>query len=156
MYYQRFIKDFLTIAKPLHRLTEKNVKFEWDSVCQESFSQLKRALVNTTTLAYPDSNGQFILDTDASKVGLGAVLSQVQDGRERILGYYSKSLTRSERLYCVTKRELLAVLHALKHFITHLYGVPFVVRSRGVAIAIFSFWFHVQYFLVGYRLTASY
>ena len=94
-YYQRFIKDFSTVAKPLHRLTEKKVKFVWDSVCQESFSQIKRALVNTTTLAYPDPNGQFILDTVASGVGLGVVLSQVQHGRVRVLGYYSRSLTRS-------------------------------------------------------------
>ena len=84
------------------------------------------ALVNTNTLAYPDPNGQLILDIDATGVGLGSVLSQVQDGRERVFGYY---LTRSERQYCVTKRKLLAVVDALKHFRTYLYGVLFVVRS---------------------------
>ena len=69
------------------------------------------------------------MDTDASGVGLGAVLSQVQDGRERVLGYYSPTLTRSERQYCVRKRELLTVVDVLKHFRTYLYGIPFVVRS---------------------------
>ena len=128
-YYRKFIRNFSTLAKPLHRLTEKNVKFHWSIDCQNAFSKLKEALVEATVLAYPDPKGNFILDTDASGVGLGAILSQEQDGHERVIGYYSRSLTKSERHYCVTRRELLAVVDALKHFHTYLYGVPFVVRS---------------------------
>ena len=128
-YYRKFIRNFSTLAKPLHRLTEKNVKFHWSIDCQNAFSKLKEALVEATVLAYPDPKGNFILDTDASGVGLGAILSQEQDGHERVIGYYSRSLTKSERRYCVTRRELLAVVDALKHFHTYLYAVPFVVRS---------------------------
>ena len=101
-YYRKFIRNFSTLAKPLHRLTEKNVKFHWSIDCLNAFSKLKEALVEATVLAYPDPKGNFILDTDASGVGLGAILSQEQDGYERVIGYYSRSLTKSERRYCLT------------------------------------------------------
>ena len=73
-----------TLAKPLHRPTEKNGKFHWSIDCQNAFSKLKEALVEATVLAYPDLKGNFILDTDASGVGSVAILSQEQDGYERI------------------------------------------------------------------------
>ena len=128
-YYRKFIWNFSTLSKPLQRLTEKNVKFHWSIDCQDAFSKLKEALVEATVLAYPDPKGNFILDTDASGVGLGAVLSQEQGGCERVIGYYSRSLTKSERRYCVTRREHLTVVDVLKHFHIYLYGVKFVVRS---------------------------
>ena len=58
-------------------------------------------------LGYPDPKLQYILDTDASAVGVGAVLSQVQEGQERVIAYFSKTLNNAERNYCVTRRELL-------------------------------------------------
>ena len=80
-------------------------------------------------LVYPDLTKPFILDTDASGVGIGAVLSQKQGGTERVVAYYSRVLTKSERNYCVTRRELLAVIDAIKHFHTYLYGAKFLVRT---------------------------
>ena len=73
----------------------------------------------------PDSRLPYILNTDARKGGVGAVLSQIQDKEERIIGYYSKTLTPPERKYCVTRRELLAVFKEVKHFGPYLYGQDF-------------------------------
>ena len=86
-YYRPFVKDFATIAKPLHQLTEKNRagRFEWSSACQIAFDELKHRLTSSPILAYPCSEGEFILDNDASKDCIGGVLSQVQDGQERVI-----------------------------------------------------------------------
>ena len=86
-YYWKFIKDFATIAKPLVKLTEKNVKFGWIDKCEGSFNRLKGVMTEAPVLAYPDMTKKFILDTDASGVGVGAVLSQMYDGKERVIGY---------------------------------------------------------------------
>ena len=96
-YYRRFVKDFATIAKPLHRLTEKTAKFEWTDECQAAFKEIRRRLVTAPILAFPDYTRPFILDTDASDTGIGAVLSQVQkDERERVIAYASRVLTKPE------------------------------------------------------------
>ena len=82
-YYRRFVPDFATIAKPLIRLTEKNVPFVWTSDEEDAWLKLKNLLTSAPVMAYPDSKATFILDTDASQVGIGAVLSQVKNGEER-------------------------------------------------------------------------
>ncbi|KAK3743518.1 hypothetical protein QZH41_015906, partial [Actinostola sp. cb2023] len=129
LYYRRFIKGFADIARPLHRLTEKGREFVWTSECDVAFNQLKTTLSTAPVLAYPTSKDPFILDTDASNIGLGAVLSQVQDGEEKVIAYYSKSLSKAERNYCVTRKELLAIVNAVKRFHHYLYGRPFLVRT---------------------------
>ena len=128
-YYRRFIQDFAGKARPLQRLTEKNVAFKWDSDCDEAFGALKAALTSAPILAYPMPNGQFILDTDASAFALDAVLSQEQEGTERVVAYASKSLKRAERNYCVTRREMLAVINFLKKFKHYLWGRKVRVRT---------------------------
>ena len=128
-YYRKFIKGFASLAKPLHHLTEKDVKFEWNCDCQNAFTKLKNLLTQAPVLSYPEPSSSFILDTDASGVGLGAVLSQVQGSHEKVIGYYSRTLSKSERRYCVTRRELLAVVDSIKHFHPYLWGVPFLVRT---------------------------
>ena len=109
-YYRRFIKSFAHIAKPLHKLTSKANKFEWNDECQESFLELKDKLIESPILAYPLEKGRFILDTDACDVSIGAVLSQEQDGVEKVISYASRSLSNSELRYRVTRKELLAVV----------------------------------------------
>ena len=105
------MKDFASIAKPLHCLTERTAKFEWTSECQLAFDRLRQGLVTAPVLAFPDFTRPFILDTDASDTGIGAVLSQsMEDGCEHVISYASRVLTKPERHYCVTRRELLAVL----------------------------------------------
>ena len=128
-YYRRYIKSFADIARPLHRLTEKKRQFTWDDNCEEAFNELKRKLTTSPILAYPTTGGEFILDTDASDSGIGAVLSQVQDGTERVVGYASRALSKPERNYCVTRRELLAVVHFVKNFRQYLYGQKFTIRT---------------------------
>ncbi|MBJ4962376.1 Ty3/Gypsy family RNase HI domain-containing protein [Salmonella enterica subsp. enterica serovar Mbandaka] len=89
---------------------------------------MKQALSSAPVLGYPQPDQPFILDTDASNTGIGAVLSQVQDGQEKVIAYFSKSLSKPERNYCVTRKELLAVVKAVEHFLHYLYGQKFLIR----------------------------
>jgi len=128
-YYRRFVKGFADIARPLHKLTENDRPFEWDQKCQGAFDHLKNALCTAPILAYPRAGCQFIVDTDASNVGIGGVLSQMQDGEERVISYFSKTLSKAEKNYCVTRKELLAIVKTLEHFHKYLYGQPFLLRT---------------------------
>ena len=103
--------DFATIAQPVHHLTEKTVPFAWNVTCQCAFKELKEKLTMAPILAFPDFGCTFLLDTDASENGIGAVLSQVvADGRERIVAYASRVLSKPEHNSCVIRCELLAVV----------------------------------------------
>ena len=116
-YYRKFIQGFSKIAKPLFDLTKKDRKFQWNQDCQNSFQELKNRLISAPILAFPQVGGSnFILDTDASAYAIGAVLSQVQDGKERVIAYGSRCLDKAERNYCVTRREMLAVVYFTKYF----------------------------------------
>ncbi|GFY07458.1 retrovirus-related Pol polyprotein from transposon 17.6 [Trichonephila clavipes] len=115
-YYPKFVKNFSTIAKPLHKLTEAKHKFIWTGNCNNAFNKLKDALTSAPILAYPEIGKQFILDTDASHESVGTVLSQEIDGQESVVAYFSKCLFKSERNYCVTRKELLAIVKAVEHF----------------------------------------
>uniref|UniRef100_A0A3Q3KZ30 Gypsy retrotransposon integrase-like protein 1 n=1 Tax=Mastacembelus armatus TaxID=205130 RepID=A0A3Q3KZ30_9TELE len=128
-YDRRFVKDFSSIAGPLHQLTNKGQRFEWSEYCTAAFQQLKAALVYAPVLEYSDPGQPFLLDTDASSMGVGAVLSQKGEAGERVLAYYSCTLSRPERNYCVTLRELLAVILAVRHFRSYLLGTRFVLRT---------------------------
>ena len=125
-YYRRFVEDFARVARPLHRLTERATTFAWTSECQDAFEELRRRLTSAPVLSYPDFSRQFILDTDASDTGIGGVLSQVDaDGRERVVAYGSRLLTKPERRYCVTRRELLAVVTFTRQYRCHgILGTP--------------------------------
>ena len=76
----------------------------------------------------------FYLDSDASDLGLGVVLSRIQNGEKRVIAYASRTLTQQKRAYCVTKKELLAVVFGLKKFRPYLMGRHFVVRTAHSAI----------------------
>jgi len=128
-YYRRFIPHFSTVASAMTNLTRKSVAFEWTDECQLAFMRLKSSLMEAPVLAYPREKGQFILDTDASNTGIGGVLSQMQDGEEKVIAYGSKTLSKSERGYCTTYKELLAVIKFLKLFKTYLWGQPILVRT---------------------------
>jgi hypothetical protein len=82
---RRLVPHFADTAKPVTELTKKDKIWDWNQECQESFDELKSKLSNTPVLAFPDFDVPFILTTDASTVGLGAVLSQVQEGAERAI-----------------------------------------------------------------------
>lgn len=133
-YYRRFVLGFADIAKPLTRLTEDKNSFVWDLSCRQAFEELKKRLVNAPILSYPRPEGKFVLDTDASNVGIGSVLSQIQDNQERVIGYFSKVLSKPERNYCVTRRELLAVVKSVENFRKYLYGRKFKLRTDHAAL----------------------
>jgi len=108
-YYRRFVKNFSIIASPWYGLMKKNIDFVWTEECQRAFEQLKLRLINGPILALPQDEGMYILDTDASDFGLGAILSQRQDSGEKVIAYSSKTLNRPEQKYETTRKELLAI-----------------------------------------------
>ncbi|XP_036003984.1 LOW QUALITY PROTEIN: uncharacterized protein LOC118566341 [Fundulus heteroclitus] len=128
-YYRRFVKDFASIAEPLHNLTKKNASFQWHAEHQAAFNKLKCLLTSAPILGYPMDCGEMILDTDASDTGIGAVLSQIQGCVERVLAYGSRKLPKPEQNYCTTRRELLAIVEFTSHFRQYLLGQPFKVRT---------------------------
>ena len=133
-YYRRFVESFATVASPLHALTSKARSFEWTEECQRSFEELKRRLTSSPILAMPVDEGKYLLDTDASYGSIGAVLSQIQDGHERVIAYASRTLNKPEQNYCVTRKELLAIVYYMKGFRQYLLGREFVVRTDHAAL----------------------
>lgn len=124
-YYRRFIKNFSLIAAPLNKLTSSSKDappFKWTPEAEESFKTLKQALVSAPILACPDFSKPFTLQCDASSYGLGAMLTQENDGREHPIAFASKSLTKCEANYSATEREALAVVFAVEHFRPYLEG----------------------------------
>ena len=113
----------------LNKTRDKQAKWEWCDIHNEAFNKLKELLTSAPILAYPQKNEQFILDTDASATSVAAVISQVQAGKERVIAYASHTLTKHERRYCTTRRELLAVYKYVKQFKHYLMGKQFVLRT---------------------------
>ena len=141
-YYRRFIAGFAQIAAPLHALVSgkkdgktkiKSTLPVWDKQCNNAFSELKERLTTAPVLGYPDMTLPFILEIDASIKGLGAVLSQQQDGKPVVLGYASRGLRGSETNmlnYSSMKLELLGLKWALaEKFRDMLIGAKCVVYT---------------------------
>ncbi len=112
-YYRKFIPGYAMKAEPLSRSLRKDILFYWGQEQEEGFQQLKSALVSAPILAFPDENLPYIVDTDASDTAVGGVLSQEQDGIERVIAYASTTLNRAQRAYCVTLQELLAIKYCI-------------------------------------------
>ncbi|GKD43397.1 putative reverse transcriptase domain-containing protein [Tanacetum coccineum] len=119
-YYQRFIKGFSKIAKPMTKLTQKKVKFEWGDKQEAAFQLLKQKLCSAPILALPEGSEDFIAYCDASKKGLGAVLMQ----REKVISYASRQLKIHEKNYMTHDLELGAVVFALKIWRHYLLDLP--------------------------------
>ena len=122
-YYRRFIPNFARVARPLHTLTRKDVAFKWNEDCQKAFDHLKNLLTKSLLLSYPDFTQPFLLETDASIDGLGAVLAQRKaDKFVHPVAYASRTLLPHERNYGISELEGLGVVWAVKHFRHYLYG----------------------------------
>ena len=102
-------------------------KFQWTPSCQQAFDLLKSKLTSPPILGYPDFSQPFILHSDASANAIGAVLSQLQSGKETVISYWSRQLSKAERNYSTIKREALAVIGAVKEFYPYLYGFKFTL-----------------------------
>jgi hypothetical protein len=127
-YYRRFIQDFATVAEPMNRLLRKDIPYIWNEDCDLAFNQLKERLITSPILIYPDFSKEFLLYTDASYQGLGAVLAQLDDeGHEHVIAYASRSLVGAETNYAPTEIEGLASVWAIKYFQPYLYGTYFTL-----------------------------
>ena len=134
-YYRRFVAQFAKVAAPLHALTRKNAVFKWSDECQGAFEALKTAITQSPVLAYPNFNVDFVLETDASVKGLGAVLSQYQSNSVlHPVAFASRSLSPVEGNYGVTDLETLAVVWAMQHFRAYLYGHKVTVITDHSAV----------------------
>ena len=123
-YYRCFVQDFSRRAKPLTDLTKKHASLEWGPEQDHAFNDLKTALTSEPVLALPDFSRPFILMTDGSSTGLGAVLGQRFEGdsKERVIGYASRRTTSGEEKFSACELECLALIWAVKHFRTYILG----------------------------------
>ena len=142
-YYRRFIPNFSKVAKPHNKLlqnlegtpSQKKFRVCWGPEQQEAFETLQRLCTESPISAYADFKALFVLHTDASEDGLGALLYQVQDGQKGVIAYASRSLLKSERNYPVHKLEFLALKWAITDkFHEYLYGAEFQVFTENNTI----------------------
>ena len=128
-YYSKFVQNFSSKLSPLYELLKKNVKFRWTAVEQNAFQSIKDDLMDSTLLANFDGESPLIIEVDASPVGVGCVLLQRVNGKERPVYFASKKLSEAERNYSQIDREGLALVFAVKRFRYFLLGRPFVART---------------------------
>ncbi|CAF4441806.1 unnamed protein product, partial [Rotaria magnacalcarata] len=144
-YYRRFIKSYATIAEPLIALTRHSdlKSFQWSEACQNSFETLRQRLIEAPIISYPRFDQPFILQLDASDVGLSAILAQKlidQDGkaREHVIGYASRTLSASERKYSPTERECLVIVYGCNYYRPYIEGTRFTAITDHKALK----WLH--------------
>ncbi len=129
-YHREFIGGLAELLRPLYELTKLDKdSFVWTQECEDSFNKLKEAMSSTPVLAFPTKTGRFLLDTDASDTAIGAGLYQEQNGVLRPISFASATLTKEQRRYCTTRKELLAVVYFTRHFRHYLLGREFDVRT---------------------------
>lgn len=120
-FYQRFIKNFARIAKPLHELTGKK-EWKWGVEQEQLFRALQTALTTAPLLQMPDNDSKFLVKADSSDYATGVVLSQEHDGKWHPVAFMSKALMEVERNYEIYDKELLAVVRALEEWSQYLKG----------------------------------
>ena len=131
-FFRKYVRSFAEIAAPLFTLTSKEVEFRWSEEAQESFDRLKGALIAAPVVALPrfgPEAGPFTLDCDCSDHGAGAVLFQEQEGEQRVIAFASRKLSKSQRNYSTTRKELLACVLFVQYFRHYLLGRKFCLRT---------------------------
>lgn len=128
-YYRKFIEKFSLKAAPLYDLTQKDATFEWTQAHEDAKKQIIEDIANNAVLAHPRFDLPFILDTDASDVGLSGVLSQVVEGVERPIAFASRRIQPAERAWHIREKEALAIIWSLETFRHFLIGSRFSVRT---------------------------
>ena len=133
-FYRRFIKDFSKISRPLTKLLEKDVPFNFDQDCLNAFNALKEKLMNAPIMVVPNWNFPFELMCDASDFAVGAVLGQRKEKHFQPIYYASKTLTAAQMHYTTTEKELLAVVFAFEKFRSYLVLSKVVVYTDHSAL----------------------
>lgn len=130
-FYRRFIPNFSAIAAPLTDLTRKGQpnKCIWGQQQENAFTSLKYALMVTPVLKLPDISKPFILQTDASDAGVGAVLLQEEDGVKKPVFYASQKLKSHQLSYSTIEKECYAIVWAVQKFQRYLYGKEFLLET---------------------------
>lgn len=130
-FYRSFVPNFSTIAVPLTDLTKKGApnKVVWGELQELAFLSLKKALCSFPVLKLPEIEKPFVLQTDASSVGLGAVLLQVDDGIRRPVAFGSRKLNAAEKAYATVEKECLACVWGILKFQRYLYGSEFILET---------------------------
>lgn len=126
--YRRFIPDFANITAPITELLKKGrEKIEWNADAQQALGKIKTALTSAPVLANPGYSLPFIIQTDASDTGMGAILVQGEGDAEKVVAYWSRKLSAAQRKYQTTERECLAVISAVEKFRPYIEGAKFTV-----------------------------
>jgi hypothetical protein len=137
-YYRSYCPRFGEVAAPLTDCLRKGETISWTDERGKAFASLKSMLTSAPVLGFFDDEGEVILDVDASLVGAGAVLQQRQNGVWRVIEYASRVFSRAERNYCVTRREMTALVFGLTHFRQFLLGRKFTCRVDHSALAYYQ------------------
>ncbi|KAL1139302.1 hypothetical protein AAG570_006288 [Ranatra chinensis] len=133
-WYRRFIPHFSTVAAPLTDLLKKRRASLWSGKCERAFAQLKEHLVSAPIPTCPDFDSPFIVQTDASGKGIGAILSQELPDGERVVANASRALSKAERNYSTTEQECLAVIWAVEKLRPYLEETEFTVVTDHAAL----------------------
>ena len=128
---ENFASPLQPFANPYTNLQRKIIRMTGHQSASLHLTTIKTLLTSAPVLGYPSTDGShFVVDCDASNVGIGSVpYCIVQNGEEKVIGYFSRCLSRAERKYCTTRKELLAVVAAVRHFHHCLYGRQFIIWS---------------------------
>jgi len=134
-FYHKFIPNAPTLLAPLYQLLKKDQKFKWTEDCESSFQKVKTLLINKPVLAIYNPYAPCLLYTDASKVGIGAVLKQPQDDKQlHPIGFFSKKLLQYQKNYSSTELECLAIIESIEYWHHYLYGRKFKVITDHQAL----------------------
>ena len=130
-YYRKFIPHYASLTTPLSDLTKKGApaSVQWNDELEASFTELKSLMCSAPVLRLPDFQKEFVLRTDASDTGLGAVLLQKHDDQLFPVAYASKKLSGAPKSYATVEKECLAIIWGIEKFVSYLYGRAFVLQT---------------------------
>ena len=133
-YYRNFIQGYATIAKPLTQLLKNEQAFEWTTECQSSFELLKQKLMEAPILRHFREDCKVVIHTDASGYAMGAILCQIQDEKEVVISYNSKTFDELQLKYSVSEKEALAIVWAVKKLRHYIFGSHFTIKTDNCAL----------------------